>query len=109
MLEVLKKFKACHHTNLLQHHWQGFKEVRELISNGSIRLSFSDKGGEFVVMPQELDRSITSDIRGALSSESWACSTQKLSLSGGYQVCWRWQLVANSFDLSCQSAATSGL
>ncbi|EYC06837.1 hypothetical protein Y032_0073g732 [Ancylostoma ceylanicum] len=33
--------------------------MRELISNGSVRLSVSDKGGEFVVMPQVLDRAIT--------------------------------------------------
>lgn len=33
--------------------------VGGLVSNGSIRLSLSDKGGEFVVMLQKLDRRIT--------------------------------------------------
>ena len=39
--------------------WQGFKELRELTTNGTVRISVSDKGGEFVVMPQTLDREIT--------------------------------------------------
>ncbi|EYC14644.1 hypothetical protein Y032_0040g321 [Ancylostoma ceylanicum] len=60
VLEVLNKFKYRHHTNLSRDQLQGFRELRELISNGSIRLSVSDKGGEFVAMPQELDRRITS-------------------------------------------------
>ncbi|EYB97674.1 hypothetical protein Y032_0138g2050 [Ancylostoma ceylanicum] len=60
VLEVLNKFKHHHYTNLSRDQLQGFKELRELISNSSIRLSVSDKGGEFVVMPQELDRRITS-------------------------------------------------
>ena len=33
--------------------------IRRLIADGTIRLSVSDKGGEFVVMPQSLDREIT--------------------------------------------------
>ncbi|EYC21254.1 hypothetical protein Y032_0020g81 [Ancylostoma ceylanicum] len=59
ILEVLNKFKRVHQSNLSQEHWQGFKEVRSLIANNSIRLSVSDKGGEFVVLPQSLDREIT--------------------------------------------------
>ncbi|EYB90288.1 hypothetical protein Y032_0222g2647 [Ancylostoma ceylanicum] len=59
ILEVLNKFKRVHQSNLSQEHWQGFKEVRNLIANNSIRLSVSDKGGEFVVLPQTLDREIT--------------------------------------------------
>ncbi|EYC25250.1 hypothetical protein Y032_0012g1785 [Ancylostoma ceylanicum] len=35
------------------------QEVRNLIADNSIRLSVSDKGGEFVVLPQTLDRDIT--------------------------------------------------
>ncbi|KAK6763666.1 hypothetical protein RB195_024115 [Necator americanus] len=38
---------------------QGIKEVRELISSKQIRLSTSDKGGEFVVIPHQLDIAIT--------------------------------------------------
>ncbi|EYB87797.1 hypothetical protein Y032_0257g408 [Ancylostoma ceylanicum] len=33
--------------------------MRELISNGSVRLSVTDKGGVFVVLPQALDRKMT--------------------------------------------------
>ncbi|EYC44211.1 hypothetical protein Y032_0468g2007 [Ancylostoma ceylanicum] len=35
--------------------------VREMISSGLIRLSTSDKGGEFVVIPQQLDKAITEE------------------------------------------------
>ncbi|KAJ1364738.1 hypothetical protein KIN20_024892 [Parelaphostrongylus tenuis] len=35
------------------------KEVRELIREGRTRLSVSDKGGEFVVIPRQLDIAIT--------------------------------------------------
>ncbi|KAK6756707.1 hypothetical protein RB195_014876 [Necator americanus] len=38
---------------------QGIKEVRELISSKQIRLSTSDKGGEFEVIPHQLDIAIT--------------------------------------------------
>ncbi|EYB87792.1 hypothetical protein Y032_0257g404 [Ancylostoma ceylanicum] len=47
------------HSNLTREQWEGFAEVRELTKNGAIRLSVSDKGGEFVVIPQVLDREIT--------------------------------------------------
>ncbi|EYC10589.1 hypothetical protein Y032_0054g2445 [Ancylostoma ceylanicum] len=47
------------HGNLTREQWEGFAEVREMTRNGAIRLSVSDKGGEFVVMPQVLDRQIT--------------------------------------------------
>ena len=59
VLQVLSKFKQSRQTNLTLTQWQSFKELRELISAHSIRLSVSDKGGEFVVLPQELDRNIT--------------------------------------------------
>ncbi|KAK6750258.1 hypothetical protein RB195_002320 [Necator americanus] len=45
--------------NLTREQWQGLKEIREMTTRGDIRLSVSDKGGEFVVMPQALDREIT--------------------------------------------------
>ncbi|KAJ1365418.1 hypothetical protein KIN20_025709 [Parelaphostrongylus tenuis] len=38
---------------------RGMKEIRELIREGSIRLSVSDKGGEFVVIPRQLDIAVT--------------------------------------------------
>ncbi|EYC41359.1 hypothetical protein Y032_0572g144 [Ancylostoma ceylanicum] len=58
ILEVLNTFKRVHHSNLSQEQWQGFKEVRSLIADNSIRLSVSDKGREFVVLTQTLDREI---------------------------------------------------
>ncbi|EYC26048.1 hypothetical protein Y032_0011g1530 [Ancylostoma ceylanicum] len=42
-MEFLNKFKYHHHTNLSRDQLQGFRELRELISNGSIRVSVSDK------------------------------------------------------------------
>ncbi|KAK6733433.1 hypothetical protein RB195_017272 [Necator americanus] len=45
--------------NLTREQWQGLKEIREMTTRGDIRLSVSDKGGEFVVMSQALDREIT--------------------------------------------------
>ncbi|EYC26999.1 hypothetical protein Y032_0009g466 [Ancylostoma ceylanicum] len=59
ILEVLNRFKGVHQSNLSREQWLGFKEVRSLIADNSIRLSVSDKGGEFVVLPQTLDRAIT--------------------------------------------------
>ena len=37
----------------------GMQQVKELISSKTIRLSISDKGGEFVVIPRQLDVAIT--------------------------------------------------
>ncbi|XGW23140.1 hypothetical protein V3C99_005411 [Haemonchus contortus] len=45
--------------NLTPSQRQGFKELRNRLEAGEIRLSVSDKGGEFVVIPQELDKAIT--------------------------------------------------
>uniref|UniRef100_A0A7I4Y0P3 Reverse transcriptase domain-containing protein n=1 Tax=Haemonchus contortus TaxID=6289 RepID=A0A7I4Y0P3_HAECO len=45
--------------NLTPLQRQGFKELRNRIEAGEIRLSVSDKGGEFVVIPQVLDKAIT--------------------------------------------------
>ena len=58
ILEVLNRFKNDRRSNLTTEQWQGFKEVRDLIGIKSIRISISDKGGDFVVMPQTLDREI---------------------------------------------------
>ena len=50
-----KKFSS----NLSQQQKLGFRQIRELIKSKSIRLSVSDKGGEFVVIPRQLDIEIT--------------------------------------------------
>ena len=59
VLTAYTHHKRYTHSNLTREQWQGFAEVREMTKNGAIRLSVSDKGGEFVVMPQVLDRKIT--------------------------------------------------
>ncbi|EYC30712.1 hypothetical protein Y032_0004g1726 [Ancylostoma ceylanicum] len=59
VLSILAKNKRQRQSNLTFEQQQGFKEIRQLTSCGVIRLSVSDKGGEFVVMPQTLDREIT--------------------------------------------------
>ncbi|CAJ0596319.1 unnamed protein product [Cylicocyclus nassatus] len=51
--------KPCCRTNLTYSEMLGYKEVRDLIRSEKVRISVSDKGGEFVIMPQELDREIT--------------------------------------------------
>ncbi|EYC18662.1 hypothetical protein Y032_0026g1298 [Ancylostoma ceylanicum] len=45
--------------NLTPAQIRGLKEIRDLTSSGAIKISISDKGGEFVVMPKELERKIT--------------------------------------------------
>ena len=60
ILNVLNENKSIRVTSNLTHaQWQGFKEIRDLTANGCLRISVSDKGGEFVVLPQTLDREIT--------------------------------------------------
>ena len=59
VLAALNQHRRLRHTNMTHEQWQGFRELCELRSNGTIRISVSDKGGEFVVMPQSLDRAIT--------------------------------------------------
>lgn len=46
-------------SNLTAAERNGLREIRELAKSGAIRVTVSDKGGEFVVLPQELDRAIT--------------------------------------------------
>lgn len=48
--------RAC---NLTVAQRRGFKEIRDLEASGAIRVTISDKGGEFVVLPQQMDRAIT--------------------------------------------------
>ncbi|KAK6743042.1 hypothetical protein RB195_010355 [Necator americanus] len=51
VLAAFNQHRNQRHRNLTKYQWQGFREVRELISNGTLRISVSDKGGEYVVMP----------------------------------------------------------
>ena len=60
VLAAFRNHGSVHHNNLTLGQWKGFKEVRELIKNGTIRLSVSDKGGEFVALPLALDKEIIS-------------------------------------------------
>ncbi|XGW35820.1 hypothetical protein V3C99_019196 [Haemonchus contortus] len=59
VLTVLNRNRRLQNTNLTCKQRQGLRELRELRSNGTLRISVSDKGGEFVVMSQTLDRAIT--------------------------------------------------
>ncbi|KAJ1369671.1 hypothetical protein KIN20_031184 [Parelaphostrongylus tenuis] len=52
-----KRFQS----NLTELQKRGMKEVRELIREGRIRLLVSDKGGESVVIPLQLDIAITNN------------------------------------------------
>ena len=46
-------------SNLTETRKRGMREVRELIKSKAIRVSVSDKGGEFVIIPRQLDVAIT--------------------------------------------------
>uniref|UniRef100_A0A7I4YGZ9 Unconventional myosin-Ie n=1 Tax=Haemonchus contortus TaxID=6289 RepID=A0A7I4YGZ9_HAECO len=59
VLNALDKFKREKRSNLTREQWEGLKEIRERIKRNEVRLSVSDKGGEFVILPQSLDREIT--------------------------------------------------
>uniref|UniRef100_A0A7I4YFD5 Reverse transcriptase domain-containing protein n=1 Tax=Haemonchus contortus TaxID=6289 RepID=A0A7I4YFD5_HAECO len=59
VLTVLNQNRRLRSSNLTYKQRQGLKELRELRSNGTLRITVSDKGGEFVVMSQTLDRAIT--------------------------------------------------
>ncbi|EYC04498.1 hypothetical protein Y032_0087g2047 [Ancylostoma ceylanicum] len=50
-----KKFTS----NLTPAQKEGIREVRNLVTSGRVRVCVSDKGGEFVILPQELDKAIT--------------------------------------------------
>ncbi|WKY02527.1 hypothetical protein Q1695_016084 [Nippostrongylus brasiliensis] len=45
--------------NLTPGQRRGLKEIKELVSRGALKVGVSDKGGEFVVLPQEMDKTIT--------------------------------------------------
>ncbi|EYC09832.1 hypothetical protein Y032_0059g3073 [Ancylostoma ceylanicum] len=59
VLEVLNKYKRRQYCNMTREQWQGLRQLREMTDNGSIRVTVSDKGGEFVIIPQAPDREIT--------------------------------------------------
>ncbi|KAE9417862.1 hypothetical protein Angca_001184, partial [Angiostrongylus cantonensis] len=48
----------------------GTREIRELINSKTIRLSVSDKGGEFAVIPRQLDIITNTDCIGGLNEWS---------------------------------------
>ncbi|KAK6737038.1 hypothetical protein RB195_019623 [Necator americanus] len=58
---VLKRFskKKRVNFNLSVAQRRGIREIRNLITAGEIKVSVSDKGGEFVVLSRELDKAIT--------------------------------------------------
>ncbi|VDM64627.1 unnamed protein product [Angiostrongylus costaricensis] len=59
-LKVLNHYRAKRYSsNLTPVQKRGMREVRELIRLKTIRLPVSDKGGEFVVIPHQLDVEIT--------------------------------------------------
>ncbi|KAK6745282.1 hypothetical protein RB195_011792 [Necator americanus] len=60
LFNVLDRYRRrkCH-PNITHEQRLGIREVRELVKSKTIRLSTSDKGGEFVVIPRHLDESLT--------------------------------------------------
>ncbi|KAK6744055.1 hypothetical protein RB195_011011 [Necator americanus] len=57
---VLERFSRKHvNFNLTVAQRRGLREIRNLITAGEIKVSVSDKGGEFVVLSRELDKAIT--------------------------------------------------
>ncbi|VDL72529.1 unnamed protein product [Nippostrongylus brasiliensis] len=59
ILRALDHHSRLRRNNLTCQQRQGLRELRDLTSSGGIRVSVSDKGGEFVVISQSLDREIT--------------------------------------------------
>ncbi|EYB94787.1 hypothetical protein Y032_0167g129 [Ancylostoma ceylanicum] len=59
VLNILNENRKPRQSSLTRAQWQCFRGIRKLTSNGEIPLSVSDKGGEFVVIPQTVDREIT--------------------------------------------------
>ncbi|VDM64198.1 unnamed protein product [Angiostrongylus costaricensis] len=59
-LKVLNHYRAKRYSsNLTEVQKRGMREVRELIRLETLRLSISDKGGEFAVIAHQLDVEIT--------------------------------------------------
>ncbi|EYC41775.1 hypothetical protein Y032_0557g3394 [Ancylostoma ceylanicum] len=62
LFNTLGRFSNIRHrSNLSAAQKCGMEEIRSLIKSQSIRLSISDKGGEFVVIPKQLDEAITEE------------------------------------------------
>ncbi|EYC34644.1 hypothetical protein Y032_0001g72 [Ancylostoma ceylanicum] len=60
VLKVLNRFRYMRTPSNLTYEMRGgIKAIRELVDSAKIRLSISDKGGEFVVIPRKLDKAIT--------------------------------------------------
>ncbi|EYC05911.1 hypothetical protein Y032_0079g1253 [Ancylostoma ceylanicum] len=59
VFSIFNENRRTYQSSLTSEQRRGFKKLRESIANGNIRLSVSDNGWEFVVMPQSLDRAIT--------------------------------------------------
>lgn len=60
---VSRNCQAAQQWQLTYEQWTEFKELGELRSNGRIRFCLSDKGLEFVVMPQSTDHGSICGIR----------------------------------------------
>ncbi|KAK6733756.1 hypothetical protein RB195_017488 [Necator americanus] len=60
LFNVLDRYRRrkCH-PNITHEQRLGIREVRELVKSKTIRLSTSDNGGEFVVIPRHLDEALT--------------------------------------------------
>ncbi|KAK6735385.1 hypothetical protein RB195_018537 [Necator americanus] len=60
VFSILKRFSRKHPiSNLTPMQRSGLREIRELSTRGEIKVTISDKGGEFVVISRELDMAIT--------------------------------------------------
>ena len=59
ILSAYSEAKRLKRWNLTRAQWLGFKEICDMTANGTVRVSVSDKGGEFVVIPRQLDSEIT--------------------------------------------------
>ncbi|XGW33958.1 hypothetical protein V3C99_018027 [Haemonchus contortus] len=59
VLEIFRRHGRERFSNMTNAQWEGLREMRKRVAEGEIRLSVSDKGGEFVVLPRSLDREIT--------------------------------------------------
>ncbi|XGW05094.1 hypothetical protein V3C99_015904 [Haemonchus contortus] len=59
VLEIFRRHTRERFSNMTNAQWEGLREIRKRVAEGEIRLSVSDKGGEFVVLPRSLDREIT--------------------------------------------------
>ncbi|EYB99906.1 hypothetical protein Y032_0119g833 [Ancylostoma ceylanicum] len=98
VLNILNENRKARKSNLTKEQWQGFRGIRELTSNGEIRLSVSDKGREFVVMPQTLDREITE--HHLADSTLYRRTTEKDFLQQGKRLNHVWMTVGEEAGLN---------